>query len=110
MINKTVIKNSNRFSLGEELISNGAYKEALSYFLDRLKEHPTSPLIYNNLGIVLHHLGKQEEALNCFRKGFELDPGNRDIALNLGEILISLGKKAEALIAYQTCLLQTRGP
>lgn len=52
---------------------NGAVEKALHQFRRFIKEHPTSPEVFNYYGELLLDQQKHEEAVEAFEKAIELD-------------------------------------
>ena len=68
-------------------------------------------MLYDNLGVISHYLGKQEESfryiLKCKMIKEELFSSNHSeltkVYLNFASILISIGNYKEAIVSYQKC-------
>lgn len=67
-------------------------------------QDPTSPSVYEQLGLV--HLLESHftEAINLFRQGLSVDPANAILYHHLGDSLKAEGQLNEAIIAYRMAL------
>ena len=59
---------------GSQLIIDGNFEEALSYFDQAIVIQPNNPDLLNKKGVALRGLGRYDEALECFNKSLQLDP------------------------------------
>lgn len=73
---------------------------AAKYFEKAIKLSPQSPsndMIYMNLAVIKHQLGKLDNALADFQKGETINPKNDLLLFNLAMLLSDLDKNEEAL-------------
>jgi len=63
---------------GSQLILDGNFDEALSYFDQAIIMQPNNPELLNKKGVALRGLGRYNEALECFNKSLQLDPRDLD--------------------------------
>jgi Flp pilus assembly protein TadD len=63
---------------GSQLILDGNFEEALSYFEQAIIMQPNNPDLLNKKGVALRGLGRYDEALECFNRSLQLDPRDLD--------------------------------
>jgi Flp pilus assembly protein TadD len=63
---------------GSQLIIDGNFEEALSYFEQAMIIQPNNPDLLNKKGVALRGLGRYDEALECFNRSLQLDPRDLD--------------------------------
>ena len=63
---------------GSQLIIDGNFEEALSYFEQVIVMQPNNPDLLNKKGVALRGLGRYDEALECFNRSLQLDPRDLD--------------------------------
>jgi len=63
--------------IGQSLMDNGKYDDALGYFEQALLLNQTDPDLWNNKGIALRSLGRYEESMECFNKSLEIEPRDK---------------------------------
>lgn len=63
---------------GSQLIIDGNFEEALSYFEQAMVMQPNNPDLLNKKGVALRGLGRYDEALECFNRSLQLDPRDLD--------------------------------
>jgi Flp pilus assembly protein TadD len=63
---------------GSQLIIDGNFEEALSYFDQAIVIQPNNPDLLNKKGVALRGLGRYDEALECFNRSLQLDPRDLD--------------------------------
>ena len=63
---------------GNQLIIDGDFEKALSYFEQAIIMQPNNPDILNKKGVALRGLGRYDEAIECFNKSLQLDPRDLD--------------------------------
>jgi Flp pilus assembly protein TadD len=63
---------------GSQLILDGNFEEALSYFEQAIVMQPNNPDLLNKKGVALRGLGRYDEALECFNRSLQLDPRDLD--------------------------------
>ena len=86
----------------EEFFANKQYDRAAVLYERLLAFAPNDGEIYNDLGLVLHYLGRSTEALRWLNDGVAVDPENQRIWLTLGYVNGELGNIAQAREALTT--------
>ena len=67
----------NLVSNGKELLDNGKFEEALSFFEQALLLDQKNPELWNFKGVALRSMGRYDEALECFNRSLEIDPRDK---------------------------------
>ena len=89
----------------EDLISSGAYEEAIESYNEALKIDPENARALYAKGYALFQLDKYQEVLDVFDEELKIDPKNIDKLCSKGEILSNkLGKHEEAIESYNEAL------
>jgi len=70
----------------EELFQSGDVDRALSVAGDIAEKHPKNAANWNNLGVILNHLGRQDQAKDCLRIALSLDNRFAEARKNLEAI------------------------
>lgn len=68
----------NLIKKGIELLDNGKYEDALSYFDQALVLDSKDPDLWNKKGVALRSLGRYEEAIECFNKSLSIEARDLD--------------------------------
>jgi tetratricopeptide (TPR) repeat protein len=90
---------------GDELVDEGKYEEALSYYEQAIALEPSKlPLAWAGKGVALNGLGRYEEALVAFDKAIALNPSYAKAYYQRGEALYGLKRYKDAITAYDTAL------
>jgi Flp pilus assembly protein TadD len=63
---------------GKELLIEGKFEEALSYFEQALLLDQNNANTWNKKGAALRSMGRYDDALECFNKALQLDPADKD--------------------------------
>jgi len=63
---------------GDQLIIDGDFEKALSFFEQAVIMQPNNPGLLNKKCVALRGLGRYDEALECFNKSLQLDPRDLD--------------------------------
>jgi len=63
---------------GDQLIIDGDFEKALSFFEQAVIMQPNNPGLLNKKGVAPRGLGRYDEALECFNKSLQLDPRDLD--------------------------------
>jgi protein O-mannosyl-transferase len=80
------------------------YRDAETLFEVTLRENPGSPMVHNNLGVILAGANRLPEAAAQFGEALRLDPGYADAERNAGLTLAREGRPAEAVPHYEAAL------
>lgn len=86
---------------GNNLFSEGKYKEAISVFNDLLQKFPDAYIIHLNVGNCYFKMEDYVKAEESYRKVLEKDPENVNAIIGVGNCLLNRGKKDEALNWYR---------
>jgi len=84
------------FNLGNIYFQKGNLELATDFYRRSVKEEPTYPPAWNNLGLSLHQHGNHSEAILAMRHASKLDPDNVSTMFNLADILDEVGCEPEA--------------
>ena len=68
---------------------------------DALRQDPTDPLLYYNLGARLEKAGRYDDAMKLYRKAIQEGIANARLHSRLGDLLVRSGRKAEAIPEYE---------
>lgn len=82
----------------------GNVTEARSLWQKNLKDDPTNPIIWINMGLSLENEEKYEEALEHYKKAAALKPGDKELQINLGNVYAGLNRYNDALHSYNMAL------
>jgi len=97
------------YNLGEVLMQNGKYREAVAVFQRALMLAPERPKFHNNLGTAHAVLGEYEQAKRAFEKAAEIAPDIDVAYLNLANVYVALGDTERVIAMYRKAIgLQTR--
>ncbi len=80
------------------------WRNNLTLYQTMVKEAPSSPDAYDNLGITLKESGDIEGAIAAHRRALILNPNHAPAHNNLGSALLEAGKLNEAITEYQKAL------
>ena len=61
-------------SKGQQLLEEGKFEQALSFFEQALLLEQNNAELWNHKGVALRSMGRYDEALECFNKSLEIDP------------------------------------
>ena len=90
--------------LGNALVHQGQWAEAVTAYTEALRLKPDDDTIHNNLGVARYEQGQLDEALKEYTEALRLDPSAADAHNNLGVVLIQQGKDAEAIAHFVEAL------
>ena len=99
----TITKNSDAFEYPQgydaamELAQAGQYEQALAFMREYLKQTNGSIEVLNDIGAILHCLGRTEEAVEYFLRALNIQPDSTEIMWNLVEAYLALGRADEAV-------------
>jgi len=65
---------------------------------------PTYAAAWNNLGLLLHRMGRYDEAENAYASALEQDPNCSEAAYNLGSLHEDRGAPEDAILDYRRAL------
>ncbi|HOO91225.1 MAG TPA: tetratricopeptide repeat protein, partial [Syntrophales bacterium] len=91
-------------NLGNALVSEERYDEALKCYSRVLKRKPDSAKANNNMGVILGKKGDTDKAVSYYRKTLDIDPDYEDAHYNLGKILEECGDLKGAARHYSRVL------
>lgn len=77
-----------KYKLGLSYIQSERYKDALLELLEAQRLNPSSPKVYNGLGVAYLGLGELDKAQESFEKAVTLDPGYSEAHTNLATVYI----------------------
>ena len=80
-----------------ELAETGEYAEALECVQEYLISAPNDAEALNDVGTILHCMGRSAEAINHFVKARNLQPDSAEIIWNLSEAYLSVGRATESI-------------
>ena len=99
-----------RRKLGEVLMDQGRFDEALAHFEKLLQTQIERRYadVHNNLGVAHEQKGDLRKAESCYRQALEINPDFERARYNLANVLDSTSRFAEAQAEYRRVL--TRNP
>ena len=103
-VNKTPSKERPLANLGEALIDQERYEEAIDQIRAALQIVPDSAYMHANLGAALLSVEDHEGALHHLKAALAIKPDSKDVNVNMGSLLKKQGKHAESLKYYQAAL------
>ncbi|HXG15052.1 MAG TPA: tetratricopeptide repeat protein [Calidithermus sp.] len=80
------------------------WEDAVAAYRRVVAIDPTYAAAWNNLGLLLHRMGRYDEARQAYRSALEQDPACAEAAYNLGSLAEDLGAVEEAIAHYQRAL------
>lgn len=87
---------ANPYERGLQLAEAGKYQDALACMREYLRSAPQDARILNDIGAILHCLGRSNEAIDHFIKARSLRKDSAEIAWNLVEAYLAVGKADDA--------------
>jgi len=93
----TIETNPDCYQKGLELAESGSYKEALSYIKEHLRRQPEGAQALNDVGAILHCLGRSDEAIDHLEKARNLRGDCAEIVWNLVEAYLADGRANKAM-------------
>jgi protein O-mannosyl-transferase len=94
------------FNLGNFLLKQGRFDEAVSNYREELRIRPDYSDAHTNMGVALAELGRYNEANGHFTRSLQINPGDFKARAALGAILVMQGRTKEA-IEYLTEALRS---
>jgi len=95
-------------NLGAILYEQGRNEEALTHFIEALKDKPRDPDTLYNMGNLMLRLGKKDEAIGYYERSLEGKPSNVKVLNNLGNLLMQKGRIDDAFKHYREALVISR--
>ncbi|HSH92422.1 MAG TPA: tetratricopeptide repeat protein [Ramlibacter sp.] len=89
---------------GNSHLAEGRTEEALSCYLQAVKEDERDPLAHLNAGFACQELGRDAEAVAAFKRSLALDAGSVDAHYLLGKSLAAQGALEEAAARFETAI------
>lgn len=86
--------------LASRALARNEFESAQGYLERAIRWAPRTPMLHQNLGIVLRARGFSSGALKAFCFALRINPKLGMIWVQLGDVLQSLGRHEEALAAY----------
>ena len=93
-------QNVNSYEKGLQLAGAGKYQDALACMLEHLRTSPQDAQILNDIGAILHCLGRTSEAIDHFVRARSLRKNSTEIVWNLVEAYLAAGKAGEAALLF----------
>ena len=87
---------ANSYEKGLQLAGAGRYQDALACMLEHLRTAPQDAQILNDIGAIMHCLGRTNEAIDYFVRARSLRKDSTEIVWNLVEAYLAVGKPSEA--------------
>ncbi len=91
---------ANLYERGLQLAEAGKYQEALASMREHLRTSPQDAQILNDIGAILHCLGRSNEAIDHFIRARSLCKDSAEIVWNLVEAYLAVGKANEAALLF----------
>jgi hypothetical protein len=94
--------NPHHYEKGLKLAESGKYQEALVYMQKYLCIAGGNAQVLNDIGAILHCLGRSEEAIEHFIKAREYQTDSSEILWNLAEAYLAVGKAKETMQLFDS--------
>ncbi len=91
-------------SLGDALVHEGRFAEAVVERRKALQINPTDAGLHNNLGYTLYREGLRDQAVAEYLEALRLDPAQSGAHTNLGDALLQKGDIAAAVAQYREAI------
>lgn len=91
-----------RYCEGLRLAETGRYQEAFELISEHLRDCPEDAEALNDVGAILHCLGRTDEAITYFNKARSIQGDSGEIIWNLSEAYIAVGKAKETAGLFQS--------
>jgi len=89
--------NQNHYQKGLELAKAGRYQQAHDCIQEHLRTSPDDAEALNDIGAILHCLGRSDESIAHLIKARNLRDNSAEIVWNLSESYLAAGRAAEAV-------------
>jgi tetratricopeptide (TPR) repeat protein len=93
---KDAFESLNDYQKALELAEIGRYEDALGYIQEHLGSSPNDAEALNDVGAILHCIGRSDESIKHLVKARNLQPDSAEIIWNLSETYLAVGKTTEA--------------
>ena len=94
--------NPHHYEKGLKLAESGKYQEALVYMQEYLYIAGGNAQVLNDIGAILHCLGRSDEAIEHFIKAREYQTDSTEILWNLAEAYLAVGKAKETMQLFDS--------
>ncbi|MHC4742651.1 MAG: glycosyltransferase [Planctomycetota bacterium] len=91
-----------RYREGLRLAETGRYQEAFEHISKHLRECPDDAEALNDIGAILHCLGRTDEAIAYFNKARSILGDSGEVIWNLSEAYIAVGKARETAGLFES--------
>jgi lysophospholipase L1-like esterase len=91
-------------NLGNTLLSQGRFDEAIAQYEEALRMKPDLAEAYSNRGVALKSMGRLDEAVQSYIRALQLDPALPDVHNNLGVALARQDKMEDAVRCFRRAL------
>ena len=91
------METDSKYERALELAEAGKHEQALCYIQERLRTAPDAPEVLNDVGTILHCLGRSDEAIEHLVNAKQLRGDSAEILWNLSEAYLSAGRAKEAM-------------
>jgi len=86
----------------------GNSAEARKLWEKNLKDDPSNPVLWINMGLSLEKEGRYEEALEHYKKAVILKKDDKELQINIGNALAGLERYTDAVGAYSLALSSSK--
>jgi len=90
------------YEKGLQLAEVGRYQEALIYIQEHLHSSPNDAQALNDIGTILHCLGRSNEAIDYLTQAWNLLNDSGEIIWNLAEVYVAAGRAKEAAALFDS--------
>ena len=90
--------------MGNELVKEENFDQALKYYNKALELNPYSYASYNNMGVIYFKNGEIEKAINKFDEALAIKPDYIQSYFNLGTLFEQIGLEKEAIEEFNKIL------
>jgi len=87
------------------VVRNTIWKDERHFWLETIKDSPSSVIAHNNLGLVYFEKGQYRHAIRQFKKALSLNPYAANVHANMGILYATQGLYQEAINAYRRALI-----
>ena len=93
-------QNLKPYDRGQQLAEAGKYQEALACMREHLRTVPQDAQTLNDIGAILHCLGRSSEAIDHFARARSLQKDSPEIVWNLVEAYLAADRPNEAALLF----------